>query len=430
VACFILGAAALSGAAAHGEALTPGEQKLAAAVAAGQPAAFALLERIVNVNSGTMNFAGVRQVGDILGAELRLIGFETRWVDGRPFGRAGHLVAHRAGVGRRFLLIGHLDTVFEADSPFQRFERLSDAEARGPGIIDMKGGDVIIVAALKALESVGGLADADVTIVMTGDEEDMGGPPEIARRDLLDAARNAEIVLAFENGSGDPARAVVARRGHTEWTLKVSATPAHSSQIFQPDVGAGAIFEAARALTGFYDRLSAQQPLTFSPGLILGGTSVTVDPLHSRGTAFGKTNVVPGDAIATGDLRAISPQQLASAKRTMNDVARASLPHTTSNLTFADGYPPMAATPGNEQLLAHYDRASRDLGTGSVAATDPREAGAADISFTAGLSPMALDGIGLMGRHSHTPNETADLRTLLTQTQRAAILMYRLIQSR
>ena len=421
---------ALPGPAAHAQVLAPEETKLAGIVAAQQPAALVLLERVVNINSGSMNFAGVRQVADIFDAELTRIGFETRWVDGQPFGRAGHLVARRGGTGRRFLLIGHLDTVFEPDSPFQRFQRVSDIEARGPGIIDMKGGDVIIVAALKALDAAGALSDADVTVVMTGDEEDMGAPADVARRDLLEAARRAEIVLAFENGSGDPARAVTARRGHTEWTLKVIAKPAHSSQIFQPDVGAGAIFETARVLTGFYERLSNHAPLTFSPGLILGGTNVAADAPHSRGTAFGKSNVVPGNAMAIGDLRAISPDQLESAKRAMQDVAQASLPHTTSTLTFTDGYPPMAATPGNQQLLAMYDRVSRDLGTGAIEATDPREAGAADISFTAGLARMALDGIGLMGRDSHTPDETADLRTLLTQTQRAAILMHRLIHSR
>jgi glutamate carboxypeptidase len=412
---------------AQAEGLSPDEKKLAEVVARQQPAALALLERVVNINSGTMNFAGVREVGEAFDAEFREIGFETRWIDGAPFSRAGHLVAHRAGTGRRFLLIGHLDTVFEADSPFQRFERLSETAARGPGIIDMKGGNVIIVAALKALESVGALRHADVTVVMTGDEEDMGGPPDIARRDLLDAARHADVVLAFENGSGDPARAVIARRGHTEWTLKVVAKPAHSSQIFQPETGAGAIFEIARVLTGFHERLSAEQPLTFSPGLILGGTEVTLDAPRSRGTAFGKTNVVAGDAAAIGDLRAISPEQLGAAKQAMQDVAAASLPHATSTLTFVDGYPPMAATPENQGLLALYDRVSRDLGTGPVGPTDPRQAGAADISFTARFAKMALDGIGLMGRDSHTSDETADLTTLLTQTQRAALLMLRLI---
>ncbi|MEO7962919.1 MAG: M20 family peptidase, partial [Gemmatimonadaceae bacterium] len=82
-----------------------------------------LLERVVNINSGTLNFAGVRAVGDVFRAQLDSLGFRTRWIDGAPFKRAGHLVAEHAGRGPRFLLIGHLDTVFEPDHPFQRFER-------------------------------------------------------------------------------------------------------------------------------------------------------------------------------------------------------------------------------------------------------------------------------------------------------------------
>jgi glutamate carboxypeptidase len=422
--------AASSGSAdVRAEALTPDEQRIVEAAAADAPGALALLARVVDINSGTMNFAGVRRVGEVFQGELRALGFETEWVDGAPFARAGHLVARRRGPGRRLLLVGHLDTVFEADSPFQRFERLSEAEARGPGIIDMKGGDVIIVSALKAL-TVAGVMEGDITVVMTGDEEDMGEPQALARQHLREAARAADVVLAFENGAGDPRQAVVARRGHTEWTLTVTARPAHSSQVFGPAVGAGAIFEAARVLSGFYERLSAETPLTLSPGLMLGGTAVTFDRPHSRGTAFGKTNVVPEHALVSGDLRAASPAQLAAAKATMLAIAGEGLPHATATLGFDDGYPPMGPTPGNDRLLAMYDQTSRDLGTGPVTATDPRDAGAADVAFTAGLVDMALDGIGLMGRDSHTVGETADLRTLVTQTQRAAVLMHRLLREK
>jgi glutamate carboxypeptidase len=410
--------------------LTPDEQRLVAAVTAEAGTALALLERVVNINSGTMNFQGVRQVGDVFAAEFRALGFETQWIDGQPFGRAGHLVATRAGTGARFLLVGHLDTVFERDSPFQRFDRVSETEARGPGIIDMKGGDVIIISALKALRAIGALDRASFTVVMTGDEEDVGSPKSLARQHLRETAAASDIVLAFENGAGDPSQAVVARRGHTAWTLVVEAAPAHSSQVFQPGVGAGAIFEVARVLSGFYDRLSRQPPLTFNPGVIVGGTDVTFDRDQSRGTAFGKTNVIAEHATAYGDLRAATTEQLATAKAAMREVADASLPHARSSLDFDDGYPPMAAVPGNLRLLALYDQVSRDLGTGPVTPTDVRDAGAADVAFTAGLAPAALDGIGLMGRHSHTVNETADLRTLPAQARRAALLIHRLIEER
>src|SRR5262245_5124974 len=221
---------------------------IAAAVDADHDAALALLERVVNINSGTMNFAGVRQVGDVFSAELKRLGFATRWVDGAPFNRAGHLVAERDGSGPRVLLIGHLDTVFEADSPFQRFERLSPTSARGPGIIDMKGGNVVMLTALRALADVNVLAQLHVIVVLTGDEEDPGEPLAAAREALVEAAAGAQAALGFEDGAGDPRKAIVSRRGFTGWKLSVTGTPAHSSQVFTDRVGAGGIYELARVL--------------------------------------------------------------------------------------------------------------------------------------------------------------------------------------
>lgn len=404
------------------------ERAMTAYVDAHTGEALALLEKVVNINSGSMNLAGVRAVGDVFRAEFDALGFTTRWVDGAAFGRAGHLVAEHSGRGPRLLLIGHLDTVFEPDSPFQKFERIDEHTARGPGIIDMKGGDVIIVQAIKALNAAGLLDELNVVVVMTGDEEDTGEPQARAREALVDAANGAKYALGFEDGPGDPRYAVTARRGTSAWKLEVTATPAHSSQIFRSDIGFGAIYEIARAIDGFRQRLAGEAFLTFNPGVVLGGTLVGFDDAQSRGTAAGKSNVVAERAVATGDLRTLSKAQLERARNVMNQVAAASLPHTRATLTFTDGYPPLAPTEGNAQLLARYDRVSRDLGLGAVAAVSPARAGAADVSFVADRVPAIIDGIGLMGHDDHTPGETADLSTLPSQTKRAALLMYRLLR--
>ncbi|OLC81345.1 MAG: peptidase M20 [Acidobacteria bacterium 13_1_40CM_4_65_8] len=389
--------------------------------------ALAMLERAVNINSGTQNFEGVRAVGAIFGGELDRLGFKTAWVDGSAWQRAGHLVAEHAGRGPKILLIGHLDTVFEPDSPFQKFERIDEKTARGPGIIDMKGGDVIIVQALKALDAAGVLKDMHVTLVLTGDEEDAGRPLSMARAALVAAAKGADVALGFEDGPGDPRYAVTARRGTTGWELRVKGTPAHSSQIFRDDFGPGAIFEAARILNGFREKMAGEPHLTFNPGVILGGTSVDFNRTQARGSAFGKTNVIAGQAVVSGDLRTLTNDQLERAQKTMRQVASQAMPHTQATITFDEGYPPLAPTDGNAQLLAMYDRASRDVGAGPVAAVSPDKAGAADVSFVAGDVKMILDGLGLMGHDDHTPGETADLSTLASQTKRAAITLYRLV---
>ncbi len=409
--------------------VTAEERALASYIDAHNGEALALLERVVNINSGTQNFAGVREVGHVFRAELDALGFTTRWVDGAAFKRAGHLVADHPGRGPRILLIGHLDTVFEKDSPFQTFERIDEHTARGPGIIDMKGGDVVMVAALKALKAQGALETMNVVVVMTGDEEDSGDPLSLAREALIEAAKGADLAIGFEDGPADPKLAVTARRGTTGWEVRVKGKPAHSSQIFRADVGYGAVYELARILNAFREKLAGEAHLTFNPGVVLGGTSVEFDPVQVRGAAAGKTNVVAENAVASGDLRALSREQFEKAKRTMTEITAASLPQTAATITFDEGYPPMAPTEGNARLLAMYDQASRDLGFGPVTAVSPDRAGAADVSFVAGEVKAIIDGVGLMGHDDHTAQETADLTTLPSQAKRMAVLLHRIVKS-
>ena len=391
-------------------------------------AAEELLIESVNINSGTMNFAGVRGVGELLMPHFDAIGFETRWEDGAGFDRAGHLIAEIRGEGDgpKLLLIGHLDTVFEASNPFQRFERIDTERATGPGITDMKGGNLIMLQALRALNASGQLQDMDITVVLTGDEELSGSPLSLSKKALIDAAEYADIAIGFEDGDGNPATANISRRGSSDWTLQVKGTPAHSSQVFREDIGPGAIYETARILLLFMENLQQEENLTFNPGRILGGGEITHDTQSSSGTAFGKNNVVAESALVTGDLRAVSLEQLERARSTMREIVAANFPQTSAEIEFDDGYPPLAPTEGNAELLRVYSGASLDLGFGSVAPVNPRLAGAADVSFTSGLVDMAIDGLGLSGSGGHTINETARMSALPSQSKRAALLMYRL----
>lgn len=407
------------------------EKKITSYVDAGNGSALKLLEEVVNINSGSMNFEGVQAVGKIFKARLDALGFETRWVDGKPFGRAGHLVGYHTGkgTGKTLLLIGHLDTVFEPSASFQKFTMVNDSTATGQGISDMKGGDVMIIYSLEALKQAGLLKNMNIIVVMTGDEELSGRPLEMARRDLIEAAKMADIALGMEDGDSNPKTGVISRRSSSGWELTVTGLPAHSSQIFTPSIGTGAIYEASRILTGFYEDLKNEKDLTFNPGMILGGSDIQRDDVLDGGSAFGKENIVARQVVVTGDIRAISPEQLKKAQGIMQQVAARNLPQTSAILTFDEGYPPLAATDGNRKLLEFYTKVSEDLGLGKVTAVNPRNAGAADISFTAGYVDMAIDGLGLFGGHGHTDKEFANLNWLPRQTKRIALLMYRLAQN-
>lgn len=385
-----------------------------------------LLEQLVNINSGTMNFEGVKQVGKILKSEFDNLGMETRWIDGKDFNRAGHLVASIGNSGPKILLIGHLDTVFEPDSPFQNYEPLDNNRVKGPGITDMKGGDVVIVEVIRALKAAGVLNKLSLKVILTGDEERSGKPISKSRYDLLEAAKWADIAIGFEDGDGDPKTAVVARRGSVGWKLEVTGKPAHSSQIFREDIGYGAIFETARILNTFRESLEKEKNLTFNPGIIVGGTDIEFNAHTARGKAYGKNNVIAQSVKVTGGIRAVSPKQLTMAKNKMQKIVSQNLNKTSAVLTFSEGYPPMAPRPSNYKLLELYNRISLDLGYGEVKAVDPRRAGAADISFAANHVAMSIDGLGLMGDGGHTDNEIADMSTFDMQIKRAAILLYRL----
>lgn len=390
--------------------------------------AIALLKKVVNINSGTMNFDGVRKVGNFFSDELKSIGFDTRWVAGDSFNRAGHLIAfHQGKRGPRILLIGHLDTVFERDSPFQSYSMLNDSIMKGPGAADMKGGDVVIILAMQALHDAGLLNDLTIEIVMSGDEELSGRPLALSKKDLIEAGQRADIALAYEDGDGLSTTAVVCRRGSSDWTLTVKGNAAHSSLIFTEGVGAGAIFNASRILNEFYVSLSNEENLTINPGVILGGNKISYDTIMNTGNTFGKNNIVSQDVIVKGDLRTISTQQLNKARKTMTQIVDANYPGTDATIEFGDGgYPPMTLTEGNKKLLSFYNQVSLDLGFGPESAVDPRNAGAADVSFVNESVKMAIDGIGLPGADGHTINETANINYLSVEAKRSAVLIYRL----
>ena len=406
--------------------LSPVEQRIRSYLQQHQAEEIALLAKSVDIKSQTLNLAGVRAVGQLFARRLSALGFRTRWVPmPASMHRAGHLVAERTGKsGKRLLLIGHLDTVVEADS--LKFARIDSVTARGAGSSDMKAGDVVIIQALAALNSVGALADKTITVVMTGDEEAAGDPLSVARAPLIDAAKHSDIALAFEGGN--PHDATVARRGASSWLLTVHGRGAHSAGIFGRGGGYGAIFEAARIVDAFRTQLAGQQYLTFNPSVIVGGTDVTYDSTTVSGSVKSKLNIIASNVTVSGDLRFLSEAQKDSTRERMRAIAtHDNLAGTSAEIAFADEYPAMAPTPANEAVLAVYDSASRALGYGPVTPLDPGRRGAGDISFVA---PMitGLDGLGALGSGSHTPAERVDLGTLPMQTERAAILMYRLLQ--
>jgi glutamate carboxypeptidase len=322
------------------------------------------------------------------------------------------------------LLIGHLDTVFEPDSPFQRWVPEGD-RARGPGAGDDKGGDAVIVAALRAMQAAGTLKTANITVFLTGDEEDAGRPLAISRRDLIAEGKRADAALDFEDLAVQNGLDMgsTARRSAGSWTLTVTGRSAHSAGVGAGDYGA--IYELARIVDQFRRELP-EDKLTYNVGLIGGGQTATLDAGKIRLEATGKTNIIAATAVARGDLRAISQDQIDRVEAKMRAIVAQPLAGAHAEISFdPDIYPPMPPTAGNRALLSELNRVNGDMGLAQMGELDAADRGAGDISFVAN-EVSGLAGLGPWSSGSHTAAETVDVPSIFKQAKRAAILMSRL----
>ena len=411
------------------------EQKVMDYIDANMPRAIALLKESVNINSGTLNIAGVKKVGEIFAREFEKANFKTKWIPmPDSLRRAGHLVAtigfnnNAVGKtntkGKKLFLIGHLDTVFEPDMPANPFTMLNDSTATGQGVNDMKGGDVVMIIALQALHAQGLLKDADIIAYLTGDEEHAANPREISRKDFIESAKQTDIALAFEGANGLNSVAT-ARRGASGWTLNVKAKTGHSSGVFTANAGYGAIYEAARIVNEFRVQLSTEKYLTFNPGVFIGGSEMNYDPSKSSGAAIGKTNIISPAVTVTGDLRFLTEEQKINARKKMSAIVANNLAGTKATIKFTDGIPSMAPTEGNNKLLEVISGVTSDMGLGATMAGDPGSRGAGDISYIAAYVDC-IDGLGASGKGAHAPGETINLKELPYLIKRAALTIYRL----
>jgi glutamate carboxypeptidase len=418
--------------------LSKEEQKVMDYIDANMPRAIALLKESVDINSGTLNIEGVKKVGAIFAREFEKANFKTKWVPmPDSLRRAGHLVASigfnadqnataktKTKKGKKLFLIGHLDTVFEPDMPANPFTMINDSIATGQGVTDMKGGDVVMIIALQALQAQGLLKDANIIAYLTGDEEHAGYPREVSRGDFIETAKQTEIALAFEGANGLNSVAT-ARRGASGWLLNVKAKTGHSSGVFTPYAGYGAIYEAARIVNEFRVQLSTEKYLTFNPGVFIGGSEMNYDETKATGKAIGKTNIISPSVTVTGDLRFLTEEQKINARKKMQAIVDNSLAGTKATIEFQDGIPSMAPTEGNNKVLEVISGVTQSMGVGPTTAGDPGSRGAGDISYIAAFVDC-IDGLGSSGRGAHAPGETINLKELPYLIKRAALTIYRL----
>jgi glutamate carboxypeptidase len=377
---------------------------LKAALAGRTEAMLGTIARLVDVNSFTENKAGGARVAELLVEELATIpGVSSKLVASDRF--APHVFAwsERAADGARgaAAIVGHHDTVFPPGT-FEGFRRDGDL-ARGPGVLDMKGGLVMAIEALRALATVGALAKIPVRFAIVSDEE-VGSPEGQGhlRRELegassalvLEAGRQADMIITRRKGTGS-VKAVA------------SGVAAHAGNAH--DKGKNAIWALAR----FIDRAQAVtdygRGVTVNVGAVKGGQS---------------KNTVPDHAEALVDYRFVSSADgdaTFAALREAGLAAATSVPGTSLEVTYGAGRKPLERTDGNVALARAYGEAARAVGLGDGEA--PLLGGGSDASTTSAMGIPSIDGLGPRGTGFHTKEELIEIATLVPKAEALALFL-------
>ncbi len=364
-------------------------------------AMLALLETLVNTDSGSYDKAGVDAVGGHIRQFLEDHGIAS---DVTPDDRFGDAINATVGHGgnRPILLMGHRDTVFPKGEPTRRPFKIDGPRAYGPGVSDMKSGLVMNCFVLAALKRFGG-APAPVTALFTGDEE-IGSP--FSRQVIEQFARPARAVFNSEPGRG-PGIAVTGRKGGVFMRFDITGKAAHSGANFEQ--GISAINELAHKTLALHALNDPAKGITLNVGVVSGGQTV---------------NTVAPWARAEVDLRFITPQQRAATMAQVEAImAQSFVPGTTTKLEMIGEFVPLVETADGKALFEHYAAGIRDLGNepGSIFT-----GGCADSGFASATGAPTICGVGPVGGKGHTPEEFMEVDTLVPRAQALALAILRL----
>ncbi|AZC36612.1 M20/M25/M40 family metallo-hydrolase [Pseudomonas chlororaphis] len=351
--------------------------------------ALKLLERLVNIDSGSGYEAGLNQVSDIAIAELKKLGASIEKV---PNGAAGgsHVLATLKGTGKaRILLMAHMDTVFKEGTAAERPFRIQDGRAYGPGVMDDKGGIVAGIYALKVLDNLKFKDYAQITFLLDASEETGS---EIATDLIKKTAKAHDVTLNLEPGR--PADGLVVwRKGSATALVEVKGKAAHAGVA--PELGRNAAMEAAHQILQLGKLGDEAKKTTINFTVLKAGD---------------RTNVIPEQAIAKADVRAAVPEEF---DRIEKDLARVSanklIADTEVKTTLQRGLPPMPQTEKSDALVAMAQGIYGELGR---KLTIEGSGGAADSSLSAGVGTPTLDGFGIVGGNIHTPEEYAEVESV------------------
>ncbi|HYI26403.1 MAG TPA: M20 family metallopeptidase [Bradyrhizobium sp.] len=366
-------------------------------------AMLALLETLVNTDSGSYDKAGVDAVGGHVRTFLDGQGIASDVTPDTKFGDAISATVGQSGGGNRpILLMGHCDTVFPKGEPTRRPFKIEGPRAYGPGVSDMKSGLVMNCFILAAFKKFGG-APAPVIALFTGDEE-IGSP--FSRKVIERFARDARAVFNSEPGRG-PGIAVTGRKGGVFMRFEITGKAAHSGANFE--AGISAINELAHKTLALHALSDPAKGITLNVGVVSGGQTVNTVAPWAKGEV---------------DLRFITPEQRAATMAEVEAImAKSFVPGTTAKLEISGEFVPLVETGEGKALFEHYAAGIRELGNESSSIFT---GGCADSGFAAATGAPTICGVGPVGGKGHTPEEFMEVDTLVPRAQALALAILRL----
>ena len=368
------------------------------------------LATLVNVDCGTHNKAGVDRVGEWIRARCVAWGWEVERLPQADYGDCWiarlHGANERANAGR-LMLIGHLDTVYPDGTAAARPMRFEGNKILGPGVCDMKGGLLVGMYALHALQAEA-FDDFAEIVFFFNSEEEVGSP--VSRSIYSPIAQQMDAAIVFESAraNGD---IVSARKGSAEYRLTVKGKSAHAG--VEPEKGANAVIELAHQLQALYKLNGIAPGVTVNPDVIGGGT---------------KSNVIPDEAWALIDVRAVDAAGAEVITQVLaNWPAQTTVPGTQVALSGRFSFAPMAKTPATAKLAQLAKEAARDLG---FAINDMATGGASDANTIAGLGVPVIDGLGPVGGLDHSPDEYIEAESIVPRAALAAELIRKILSEK
>lgn len=361
-----------------------------------------LLEKLVNIDSGSVNKVGIDQVGAVLKNEYEQLGFEIETVP--QVIQGNHLIIrHKNTVNPTILTVSHMDTVFKEGTVAERPFTIHEGRAYGPGVIDMKGSHVVLLYAIKALHAAGKNSFENMEIILTSDEE-IGSHTS---RELIEAHTEGKKYALITEPARQDGSLVTARRGAGEFTLKVTGKAAHSG--IQPQAGSSAIEELARKIIKLHELTDHAAGISVNVGVIEGGTTV---------------NTVAASAVAHVDVRIDQIEQAAFIESKIQEIcATADVEGTTIELLGGLERPPMVKNEQTTALFKVFQEVGDRLG---LAIKDVSTGGGSDASFTSAKGVATIDGIGPIGGGAHSEDEYLEIASLVERAELLANAIQRL----